>query len=87
MSPGWYFLCAMVGFFYFWSRKKYRLMLPLLVFVFHIVTVFMGPMILVRYMLLFFFAFPVLGAMVIWGKKFEQREGTYGKIQNPDCGG
>lgn len=98
LSPGWYFLCTMVLFFYFWSRRKYRLLLPLWVFVFHILTVLLGPMALVRYMLLFFYAFPVVCAMAFFPKGFEQEkkirlpvgaglEDNYGEIQNLSCGG
>lgn len=60
LSPGWYFLCTLILFFYTWSRRKYRLLIPFSVFLFHFLTVLLGPMILVRYMLLFFFAFPVV---------------------------
>lgn len=71
LSPGWYFLCTLVLFFYFWSRRKYRLLFPFSVFIFHFLTVLLGPMILVRYMLLFFFAFPVVCAMAVYGSRFE----------------
>lgn len=66
LSPGWYFLCTLILFFYSWSRRKYRLLLPFSVFIFHFLTVLLGPMILVRYMLLFFFAFPVVCAMAVF---------------------
>lgn len=98
LSPGWYFLCTMVLFFYFWSRRKYKLMLPFWVFVFHILTVLLGPMILVRYMLLFFIAFPVVCAMALFPKGFEQGREDWmpvgagrgdhdGEIQDSSCGG
>ncbi|MCM1304027.1 MAG: DUF6020 family protein [Lachnospiraceae bacterium] len=68
LSPGWYFWCTMLFFFYFWSRGKYRMMMPFLVFLFHFLTVLMGPMILVRYLLIFFFAFPAVAGMAVYGK-------------------
>lgn len=71
LSPGWYFLYTLIIFFYFWSRGKYRLLLPFSVFIFHFLTVLLGPMILVRYMLLFFFAFPVVCAMAFYGSKWD----------------
>lgn len=70
LSPGWYFLCTLVLFFYFWSRRKYRMMIPFAVFFFHFLTVLLGPMVLVRYMLLFFFAFPAVLAMAVYGPDF-----------------
>lgn len=80
LSPGWYFLCTMFLFFYFWSRRKYALLIPMSVFVFHILTVLLGPMILVRYMLLFFFGLPVVGAMAVFDKRFEQRKENDGEV-------
>ena len=41
------------------------------IFVFHLLTVLMGPMILVRYMLLFFFALPLVCAMALFPRGFE----------------
>lgn len=71
LSPGWHLLCTMVLFLYFWSRRKYRLFTPMWIFVFHLLTVLMGPMILVRYMLLFFFALPLVCAMALFPRGFE----------------
>lgn len=72
LSPGWYFLCTLLFFFYFWSRRKYKLFLPMWIFVFHMLTVLPGPMALVRYMLLFFFAFPLICAIGIFQGCFER---------------
>ena len=74
LSPGWYFLCTVVLFFYFWSRRKYGMLLSMLVFVFHMITVLLGPMALVRYMLLFFVALPVVLAVAFFPKGFEQNK-------------
>lgn len=74
LSPGWYFLCMVVLFFYFWSRRKYGMLLSMLVFVFHMITVLLGPMALVRYMLLFFVALPVVLAVAFFPKGFEQNK-------------
>lgn len=72
LSPGWYFLCTLLFSLYFWSRRRYGLLLPMTVFAAHMITVLLGPMILVRYLLLFFLAFPVAGAMALFPNCFEQ---------------
>lgn len=74
LSPGWYFLCTVLLFFYFWSRRKYGVLLAMSVFVFHMITVLLGPMALVRYMLLFFVALPVVCAVAFFPKGFEQKD-------------
>lgn len=70
LSPGWYVICTTFFFFYAWSRKRYGQLVPMWIFVFHIFTVLLGPMILVRYMLLFFLAFPVVCTMFFFPECF-----------------
>lgn len=60
LSPGWYLVMAMVIFGYLWRNRKYAFLLPGLLFLLSILTVLVGPMALVRYVLIFYYAFPVL---------------------------
>lgn len=85
LSPGWHFLCIMVLFLYFFSRRKYRLLVPLCVFGFHMLTVLLGPMILVRYMLLFFYAAPMVWAMVLFPRAMSPAPRLRGQRAPSDC--
>lgn len=60
LSPGWYLLCWIFAAFYFWMERSYRKLTALLPIGIHMLTVLMGPMALVRYVLILYFAFPVL---------------------------
>lgn len=63
LSPGWYLGITIVIFFSFWCYRKYRLMIPMWILILHFGTVLLGPMALVRYVLIFFFSFPLLLAL------------------------
>lgn len=67
LSPGWYFVLFLVLFFYLWCEKRYRMLIPWFVLVLHFGTVLLGPMALVRYMLIFYYGFPVLLACASFG--------------------
>lgn len=60
LSPGWYFLVFLVIFLYLWCYKKRGLLVPLLIPLLNMATVLLGPMALVRYVLILFYAFPLL---------------------------
>lgn len=72
LSPGWYFVLFLGVFFYLWYRRRYRLFVPCLLPVLHFATVLLGPMALVRYMLLFYAAFPVLLSLALFGNRYEE---------------
>jgi hypothetical protein len=73
LSPGWYFVMFLVLFFYLWCERQYKLLVPWIMMLLHFGTVLLGPMALVRYMLIFYYAFPVFAACVLFGKKEWQR--------------
>ena len=63
LSPGWYFICAFVLVGYFIYHKKYKVVISTLVFVLTFLTVLLGPVALVRYVLIFFMGIPQLIAL------------------------
>lgn len=63
LSPGWYLVVAMTVFGYLWRIRRYEFVAPGALFVFSILTVLLGPMALVRYVLIFYYGFPVLLAI------------------------
>lgn len=69
LSPGWYFILALNVFFYLWCHRRYTLWIPQLILLLSMLTVLLGPMALVRYVLIFFFAFPVLAALPLFGRR------------------
>lgn len=70
LSPGWYFLLFLGVFMYFWCYKKGKLLLPLLVPLLTMATALLGPMALVRYVLIFFYCFPLLAALFLKPEAF-----------------
>lgn len=74
LSPGWYFLVFVVVFMYLWCYKKRKLLLPLLVPLLTMATVLLGPMALVRYVLIFFYGFPLIMAMLLKPEAFLAKE-------------
>ncbi len=63
LSPGWLLSLFWIFFLRIWCEKQYRLMVPLLVFLLTLLTALLGPIALVRYVLIFFFGFPTLLAL------------------------
>lgn len=74
LSPGWYLVLFLVSFFYLWCEKRYQLLVPWLIMLLHLGTVLLGPMALVRYMLIFYYGFPIFLACVLFGKSFPSAE-------------
>ncbi len=74
LSPGWYFLVFLLVFMYLWLRKKRRLQVPLLIPLLTMATALLGPMALVRYVLIFFYSFPLVLAMFLKPQAFEGEE-------------
>ncbi len=60
LSPGWYLVLTMIILGYLWRSRRYEFVVPGALFAFSILTVLLGPMALVRYVLIFYYAFPVL---------------------------
>lgn len=63
LSPGWYFICVFLLLGYFICDKKYKTVIAALVFVLTFLTVLLGPVALVRYVLIFFMGIPQLVAL------------------------
>ena len=65
LNPGWYFLLYLLFFMYLWREKKYQMLVPMLSILLYMGTLFLGPIALVRYALILFFAFPIYSAMLM----------------------
>lgn len=76
LSPGWYLVLALVIFLYFWRSRLYGMLLPGMLLLLHFGTVLLGPMALVRYMLIFYYGFPVFLAMVLFRDRMEGVTGS-----------
>ena len=63
LSPGWLLSLFGVFFLRIWCEKRYKLIVPMLVFLLTLLTALLGPIALVRYVLIFFFGLPTLLAM------------------------
>ncbi len=59
LSPGWYLLLFLHLFLYLWYRKRYKQLVPLLAILLYFGTVLLGPIALVRYVLILYYAFPI----------------------------
>ncbi|MCD8379535.1 MAG: DUF6020 family protein [Lachnospiraceae bacterium] len=71
LSPGLYFMVFMFIFFYLWCLKRYSLLVPLFVVWLNFFTVLLGPVALVRYVLIVFYGFPLfLGLAGVGGFEF-----------------
>jgi len=66
LSPGWYFVMFLAIFFCLWCEKRFKLLIPLLIPALHFGTVLLGPVALVRYMLIFYYGFPLFLACVLF---------------------
>lgn len=59
LSPGWYMILYLLTFLYAVRERKYGSLVFLLPILLNLGTVFLGPIALVRYVLIQFFAFPI----------------------------
>lgn len=66
LSPGWYLMITMLLFADLWRRRLYTFLAPGMMFVLSLVTVLLGPVALVRYVLIFYYAFPVLLPLALY---------------------
>ncbi len=60
MSPGWYLMMTVMIFVYLWRLGRSEFLLAGVMLLLSLLTVLLGPMALVRYVLILYFAFPVL---------------------------
>lgn len=70
LSPGWYFWIFLIVFSYIICYKKKQLIMPLMIVLLSWLTVLLGPMALVRYVLILFYAFPVFISMFVQTSRF-----------------
>ncbi len=68
LSPGWYFILFLQAFLYLLCQKRYDTIVPFLVPMLNFLTVLLGPMALVRYVLIFFYGFPLMLAVTVGQK-------------------
>lgn len=66
LSPGWYWVVFFVLFLYFWYRKQWWKVTVLSVPLLNMLTVLLGPMALVRYVLILFYGMPLYMAMALF---------------------
>lgn len=78
LSPGWYFVMFLVIFLYLLRSRVKSFYVPMMIFVLTMLTVLAGPMALVRYVLIFYYGFPVLLAIFLYGNRFERGESSHG---------
>lgn len=69
LSPGWFFILFIHLFLYTLCQKRYTLIVPMLIPLLNFLTVLLGPMALVRYVLIFFYAFPVMLSVCLTEQK------------------
>lgn len=74
LSPGWYLVMTMTVFGYLWRCRRYQFIVPGILFFISIVTVLLGPMALVRYVLILYFGFPVVVSIGILPGHFIQTD-------------
>lgn len=66
LSPGWYWVVFFVLFAYFWYRKQWWKLTVLCVPLLNMLTVLLGPMALVRYVLILFYGAPLYITMALF---------------------
>ncbi len=64
ISPGWYFVMSLVVLCYLWIEHLYKKMVAMMILMFNMFTVMLGPIALVRYVLIMFYVFPLFFAIV-----------------------
>ncbi len=64
ISQGWYLMLGMSVFVFLWCRREYQKMAPMMILVWNMATVLLGPIALVRYVLILFYVFPVFPVLL-----------------------
>ncbi len=76
LSPGWYLLMTAMIFVYLWRCRRSAFLLAGVMFLLSFLTVLAGPMALVRYVLIFYFAFPILLSAGLCSESFAPVAGS-----------
>lgn len=74
LAPGWYLFAFLIVFSWSMCYRKYHFTYPLLSFGLLFLTVLLGPMALVRYVLILYYGFPVLISIFLGGRYYEAYE-------------
>lgn len=59
LSPGWFFVIFLTAFMYLWMKRFYTELIVMMIIAWNMATVFLGPIALIRYVLILFYAFPL----------------------------
>lgn len=78
LSPGWYFVLTFGCFLYIGRNRCYSRLFSGVILALHFATVLLGPMALVRYMLIFYYGFPSFLGLAL--ERPEQENKTIEKI-------
>ena len=73
LSPGWYFVVTWIVFMWLWYSKRYGMMIPMSILGFTFMTVLLGPIALVRYVLIFYYAFPIVCSLLVFTNRYEAK--------------
>lgn len=73
-SPGFTFWVYLWGVTYLWYQKRWEVFIPFLLILFVWLTVILGPTYLVRYVLVLWFALPLLISVLKAGEKDESKD-------------
>lgn len=73
-SPGLLFWCFLWCVTYYWYRKKWEVLIPSILILLVWSTVILGPTYLVRYVLILWFALPLLISLLKTGEKYESKD-------------
>ena len=68
LSPGWYFILFLQMLLYNICHKRYDTVVPFMVPMLNFLTVLLGPMALVRYVLIFFYGLPLAATNCLQNK-------------------
>lgn len=74
LSPGWYVMITMLLFADLWRRRLYSFFVPGMLLGLSLLTVLLGPVALVRYVLIFYNAFPVLLPLAVYPGWFSKNQ-------------
>lgn len=73
ISPGWYLVLWLVAFLYQLCYKKYEQLVPMCILGVHLLTVLLGPIALVRYVLIFYVIAPVVWGMLMKTSELQEK--------------
>lgn len=73
LSPGWYLMLTVILFMYHLRCRRYEFFFAGFMILLSLLTVLLGPVALVRYVLILYFAFPVLLPTALYPEKWQHR--------------